>query len=52
MAVFSPIPGTPGILSEASPCKALKSITCSGFKPSYFSARSFASKLSRPLLET
>ena len=29
-AVTSPTPGTPGMLSEASPCKALSSTTCQG----------------------
>ena len=29
-AVFSPIPGTPGMLSEASPIKPFNSTTCSG----------------------
>ena len=32
-AVFSPIPGTPGILSEVSPCKPLTSISCFGSIP-------------------
>ena len=30
MAVFSPMPGTPGILSEVSPIRASTSTTCSG----------------------
>jgi len=33
MAVFSPIPLTPGILSEGSPLKDLKSKSCFGFNP-------------------
>ena len=35
-AVFSPIPGTPGILSELSPISPLTSISCFGITP-YFS---------------
>ena len=33
MAVFSPIPGTPGILSEVSPIRAFRSIIWIGAKP-------------------
>ena len=36
-AVFSPMPGTPGILSELSPMSALRSIMWMGSKP--YSAR-------------
>ena len=32
-AVFSPIPGTPGILSDVSPCKPFTSINCFGSIP-------------------
>ena len=35
-AVFSPTPGTPGILSELSPCNPFTSISCLGSIP-YFS---------------
>ena len=35
-AVFSPTPGTPGILSDESPCNPFTSINCFGSKP-YFS---------------
>ena len=35
-AVFSPTPGTPGILSEVSPCNPFTSINCCGSIP-YFS---------------
>ena len=34
-AVLAPIPGTPGILSETSPCKALKSGMFDGVTPEY-----------------
>ena len=37
LAVFSPIPGIPGILSTASPHKPNISITCSGLSTSNFS---------------
>ena len=40
LAVFFPIPATPGILSEGSPSKALISATYSGPKPSYLSTTS------------
>ena len=33
MAVFSPMPGTPGMLSEESPIRALRSIMWMGSKP-------------------
>ena len=39
-AVFSPIPGTPGILSEVSPCKPFTSISCFGVTPYFFSTSS------------
>ena len=32
-AVFSPIPGTPGILSDVSPCNPFTSINCFGSIP-------------------
>ena len=32
-AVFSPTPGTPGILSDVSPCKPFTSTSCSGSIP-------------------
>ncbi|MNN15298.1 hypothetical protein D3C81_1284000 [compost metagenome] len=32
-AVFSPIPGTPGILSEVSPISPFRSMICSGLSP-------------------
>jgi len=32
-AVLSPIPGTPGMLSEVSPLSPMKSGTCSGVTP-------------------
>ena len=32
-AVFSPIPGTPGMLSEVSPCNPFTSINCFGSIP-------------------
>jgi len=35
-AVFSPMPGTPGILSEASPFKAKISTIFSGPTPNFF----------------
>ena len=38
MAVFSPTPATPGILSELSPIRPFISIICFGDKPLYFSA--------------
>ena len=38
-AVFSPIPGTPGILSDVSPCRAFTSINSFGVTP-YFSITS------------
>ena len=33
MAVFSPMPGTPGMLSELSPIRAFRSIMWMGSKP-------------------
>ena len=45
-AVFSPIPGIPGILSEASPQSPKISITCSGRSTSNFSHTSFTPKIS------
>ena len=33
MAVFSPTPGTPGMLSEVSPMRAFRSTICKGPKP-------------------
>ena len=39
-AVLSPIPGTPGMLSEGSPFRPMKSGTCSGLIPSRSSTRS------------
>ena len=33
MAVFSPMPGTPGMLSELSPIRAFRSIMWMGAKP-------------------
>ena len=33
MAVFSPTPGTPGMLSELSPIRAFRSTIFSGSKP-------------------
>ena len=33
MAVFSPTPGTPGMLSEESPMRAFKSTIWGGSKP-------------------
>jgi len=39
-AVFSPIPGTPGILSEVSPCKPFTSISCFGVTPYFFNTSS------------
>ena len=35
VAVLAPIPGTPGMLSEVSPCSALMSGTASGPRPPY-----------------
>ena len=43
-AVFTPIPGTPGTLSEESPASAWISITCSGPRPN------FSTTSSRPIL--
>ena len=40
VAPFSPMPGTPGILSDVSPCNAFTSINCSGSNP--YSSRTFA----------
>ena len=40
-AVLTPIPGTPGILSDESPASDWTSITCSGFTPN-FSSTSFS----------
>ncbi|MPN60788.1 hypothetical protein SDC9_208520 [bioreactor metagenome] len=42
-AVFSPIPGTPGILSELSPIRAFKSTRLAGGKL-YFSQKACSSK--------
>ena len=39
-AVLSPIPGTPGMLSEVSPLSPMKSGICSGVIPSRASTRS------------
>ncbi len=36
-APFSPIPGTPGMLSDASPMRASTSTTCAGGTPNSFS---------------
>ncbi len=44
-AVFSPIPGTPGMLSEESPCNPFTSISCLGSIP-YVSITLFLSKFS------
>ncbi len=51
-AVFSPIPGTPGTLSEESPMSALTSTSCFGSSP-YFSritSRSYSSRSVTPFL--
>ena len=45
-AVFSPTPGIPGILSEASPIKPSISTTCSTLSISHFSHIFFASTIS------
>ena len=45
-AVFSPIPGIPGMLSEASPQSPKISMTCSGLSTSNFSHTSFTPKIS------
>ena len=39
-AVFSPIPGTPSMLSEVSPLSAMKSGICSGLMPYRWRMRS------------
>ena len=52
VAVFSPTPGMPGILSEESPISPFKSINCCGVRP-YFSSialRSYTSNSEIPLL--
>ena len=46
LAVFSPTPGRPGILSTASPIIPRKSITCKGFCTSNFSCTSFTPHIS------
>ena len=50
-AVFSPIPGTPGMLSEASPIRAFKSTISGGAKPYSSSNRavSYSAVSSRPI---
>ena len=45
IAVFSPTPGNPGILSEGSPFKAKYSMYCEGVI-SYFSLKDFSSIVS------
>ena len=45
-AVFSPMPGMPGILSTASPHKPKISITCNTFSISHFSSTSFTPNIS------
>ena len=45
IAVFIPIPGIPGILSEESPCNAFISGTNSGPSPPYLSLTAFMSKI-------
>ena len=49
LAVFSPTPGSPGILSTASPIIPRKSITCKGFCTSNFSCTSFTPQISTSL---
>ena len=39
MAVFSPMPGTPGTLSAESPMRASRSMNWAGSKPPYFSRK-------------
>ena len=41
-AVFSPTPGTPGMLSEVSPIRLFTSMSCLGFTP-YFSTTAASS---------
>ena len=50
-AVFSPIPGTPGMLSELSPINPLTSINCFGITP-YFSIMACSSKFSVSVFPT
>ena len=40
-AIFGPIPGAPGILSDESPAKACTSITLSGKTPNFSKTVSF-----------
>ena len=47
-AVFSPTPGQPGILSEVSPIKPNKSITCSWLCSSYLAFTSSGPITSKP----
>ena len=47
-AVFSPIPGIPGMLSAASPHKPRMSITCNGCSTSNFSQTSLIPKIEGP----
>ena len=49
LAVFSPTPGKPGILSTASPIIPRKSITCSGYSTPNFSCTSGIPHISGPL---
>ena len=51
MAVFSPMPFTPGMLSEVSPIRLFTSMSCLGSMPyfSWMASRSMVSGLLRPM---